>query len=174
MRSVKNSRFFNDLESNNDYLGYKPYIEAFTYIIKSHNNLISPPFVFGIHGKWGMEKSTFMKLINKYLDDKFYTIEINPWEYGEEQNFTTIFLAKLYDKIKMKNLLNGKNSGNNFIKSIFEPLKLSLGPEALKLEYDFGRFSLDEQQKVIDSFVSENFALKESINKLLDENFFKE
>lgn len=167
------SNFFNDLVSEEDYLGYLPYIEAFSYILNNHNTLISPPFVFGIHGKWGTGKSTFMKLINKKLENKFYTIEINPWEYGDDQNFTTIFLAKLYNKVKKKRLLEGKNSGNNFIKAIFDPLKLSLNTQMLKLEYDFSKFSLDEQKKVIESFVSENFALKESINDLLDEKFFE-
>lgn len=167
------SNFFNDLESEEDYLGYLPYIEAFSYIINHHSKLISPPFVFGIHGKWGTGKSTFMKLINKKLEKNFYTIEINPWEYDENQNFTTIFLAKLYDKVKEKIFFRGKNSGNEFIKSIFEPLKLSLGGKLLKLEYDFSKFSVDQQKKVIDSFVSENFALKESINKLLNENLFE-
>lgn len=169
----KQSKFFNDLESSEDCLGYLPYIEAFSYIIKRHDNLISAPFVFGIQGKWGTGKSTFMKLINKNLEKDFYTIEINPWEYGENQNFTTIFLAKLYNRVKNKSLLMGKDSGNKFIKAIFKPLKLSLGTTTSKLEYDFSKFSIDEQQKVIDSFVSENFALKESVNKLLDEKFFE-
>lgn len=142
------SNFFNDLESEEDYLGYLPYIEAFSYILNRHSTLISPPFVFGIHGKWGTGKSTFMKLINKKLESKFYTIEINPWEYGENQNFTTIFLAKLYNKVKKEKFFNGKNSGNQFIKSIFEPLKLSLDTKLLKLEYDFSKFSLDEQKKL--------------------------
>jgi hypothetical protein len=34
----------------------------------------------------------------KRLDetDKFFTLELNPWEYGSKQNFISTFLAKLY------------------------------------------------------------------------------
>lgn len=170
------SNFFNDIESDIDYLGYYPYIESFEYLLKNHSELITPPLVFGIHGKWGTGKSTFMKLIKNKLDKDFYTIEINPWEYGENQNFITIFLAKLYsnEEVKKKIFLEGKDSAANFLKCIFKPLKLSIDVKPLKLEYDFNKFSLDEQQNVIESFISENFALKESITYILNHEFFRE
>lgn len=170
------NNFFNDLVSDYDYLGYSPYIEAFSYVINNHNKLISPPFVFGIHGKWGTGKSTFMNLIEKKLANlnKFYIIDINPWEYGDNQNFITIFLAKLYQQARAKKILQGKDSAKEFIEAIFKPLKLSLDIKPIRLDYDFSKFSIDEQKNVLDSFVSENFALKESINKLLEEKFFNE
>lgn len=166
--------FFNDIESEIDYLGYNPYIEAFNYLLINNSELITPPVVFGIHGKWGTGKSTFMKLIKNKLDKDFYTIAINPWEYGENQNFITIFLAKLYNNKEVKkNIFSKENdSAINFLKCIFKPLKLSVDVKPLKLEYDFNKFSLDEQKNVIDSFISENFALKESISYILNHNFF--
>ncbi|MGN2370179.1 hypothetical protein ACTFJW_08960 [Clostridium cagae] len=59
----------------------------------------------------------------------------------------------------------------DFIKSIFRPLKLFLDIKPIKVEYDFDKFSLDQQEKAINKFISENFALKESINYILNHNF---
>lgn len=170
---LKMVNFFNDIASEEDYLGYYPYIEAFNYILVNNNDLITPPLVFGIHGKWGSGKTTFMKLIKNRIqkERKFYTVEINPWEYGQTQNFITIFLAKLYQEVKGKVKSFGKNSGPDFIKSIFKPLKLSLDIKPIKAEYDFDKFSLDQQQSAINKFISENFALKESISHILDHDF---
>ncbi|CAH0437301.1 KAP family P-loop NTPase fold protein [Clostridium neonatale] len=165
--------FFNDIASDEDYLGYHPYIEAFNYILENCNELITPPFVFGIHGKWGMGKTTFMNLIKSRIDKEksFYTININPWEYGKNQNFITIFLAKLYQEVQLKINIQGKKSGEDFIKSIFKPLKLSLDLKAIKMEYDFDKFSFDQQKAVINKFISDNFALKQSINYILNHEF---
>jgi predicted KAP-like P-loop ATPase len=160
------ANFFNDIASEEDYLGYNPYIEAFNYILSNNNELITPPLVFGIHGKWGSGKTTFMNLIKSRIEKekKFYTVEINPWEYGHTQNFITIFVAKLYQEVKRKIEFWGDNSGTDFIKAIFKPLKLSLDIKPVKVEYDFSKFSFDQQQNTINNFISENFALKESID----------
>lgn len=83
--------FFNDIVSEKDYLGYEPYIEAFNYILHNNTELITPPIVFGIHGKWRVGKSTFMSLIKNRIYNDFYIVEINPWEYGQNQNFITVF-----------------------------------------------------------------------------------
>ncbi|WP_394806550.1 P-loop NTPase fold protein, partial [Clostridium baratii] len=56
-------RIFNDNESEKDYIGYEPYINVFKYIIEDNNNLLTPPIVFGLHGEWGMGKSTFMNIL---------------------------------------------------------------------------------------------------------------
>lgn len=69
--------FINDCVSDKDYLGYSPYIEAFLYLIQKHSELIQLPIVFGIHGKWGTGKSTFMNLIKCRLNDDFFLLDIN-------------------------------------------------------------------------------------------------
>lgn len=167
------TNFFNDIASEEDYLGYHPYIEAFNYILTNNNELITPPLVFGIHGKWGSGKTTFMNLIKSRIEKEknFYTVEINPWEYGQNQNFITVFLAKLYSEIKWKIKIPRSEDAIDFIKSVFKPLKLSLDTKLIKVEYDFEKFSFDQQQNVIDKFISENFALKESISYILNHKF---
>ncbi|MDU6015692.1 MAG: P-loop NTPase fold protein [Clostridium perfringens] len=164
--------FLNDTASEYDYLGYKPYIEAFNYILKENNKLITPPLVFGIHGKWGEGKTTFMNLICKRIEKDFYTININPWEYGDNKKFITIFLAKLYEKVKSEKLKLNKSAKADFIKTIFKPLKISLGFSSIKAEYDFDKFSQKQQEETIDSIINENFALKESINQILGNEIF--
>lgn len=167
------ANFFNDIASDEDYLGYNPYIEAFNYVLTNNNELITPPLVFGIHGKWGSGKTTFMNLIKSRIEKekKFYTVEINPWEYGNSQNFITIFVAKLYQEVKNKVRFLGDKSGMDFIKAIFTPLKLTLDIKPIKAEYDFNKFSLDQQQDTINEYISENFALKESISYILNHSF---
>lgn len=164
--------FLNDTASEYDYLGYKPYIEAFNYILKENNKLITPPLVFGIHGKWGEGKTTFMNLICKRIEKDFYTININPWEYGDNKKFITIFLAKLYEKVKSEKLKLNKSAKADFVKTIFKPLKISLGFSSIKAEYDFDKFSQKQQEETIDSIINENFALKESINQILGNEIF--
>lgn len=166
------SNFFNDSGSEFDSLGYYPYIESFNYILTENNKLITPPLVFGIHGKWGEGKTTFMNLIKERIKENFYTVEINPWEYGNNQNFITVFLSKLYKEVNKEMILRGDASAKQFLKAIFKPLKLSLNVSPIKIDYDFDKFTFDDQKQVIDSLVSENFAMKESISYILNHDFF--
>ena len=166
--------FFNDIASEEDYLGYDPYIESFNYILQNCESLITPPFVFGIHGKWGTGKTTFMNLIQSRIkkNDKFYILDIDPWEYGKNHNFITIFLAKLYNEVGPKIENDDKKVGSNFIKAIFKPLKLSLDVSPIKVEYDFDKFSFEQQKSVIKDFISKNFEVKEAIRYILNHDVF--
>jgi|GEM_PF-3164253 len=176
---MNEENFINDCVSNFDYLGYQPYIESFEYLISNHSKLLSLPIVFGIHGKWGVGKSTFMRLIKNQLDEtgKFFTIEINPWEYGDSQNFVSVFLAKLYNETKEWLCDKEKGIQDPFIKiirSIVKPLKLSGNIGILKGEYDFSKLSFESQESIVDKFVSENFYEKELIHEILDADAFIE
>lgn len=166
--------FFNDIASEEDYLGYDPYIESFNYILQNCESLITPPFVFGIHGKWGTGKTTFMNLIQSRIkkNDKFYILDIDPWEYGKNHNFITIFLAKLYNEVGPKIENDDKKVGSNFIKAIFKPLKLSLDVSPIKVEYDFDKFSFEQQKSVIKDFISKNFEVKEAMRYILNHDVF--
>ncbi len=175
----------NDCISDDDYLGYLPYIEAFEYIICNHDSLMNLPVVFGIHGKWGVGKSTFMNLINKKLTENkakknipnFYTIQINPWEYGNDQNFISIFLAKLYN-VAEKELSSDEIGEDDYItkifKSLLRPLKFSANTGILKAEYDIGKLSFNAKKTIIDDFISENFSMKEIIKNVLDCKVFED
>ncbi len=173
---MNSNNFINDSVSENDYLGYLPYIKSFEYLISNHDNLMNLPIVFGIHGKWGVGKSTFMRLIKNSLDKKkFITIDINPWEFGYDQNFITIFLSKLYNEIKDELSQYEKNEEDFvtlFLKSIVKPLKLSANVGLLNAEYDLSKFNLKSKKTMVDNYISENFAAKEAIKKLLEAKIF--
>ncbi|MGL5151661.1 MAG: P-loop NTPase fold protein, partial [Clostridium sp.] len=62
---------FLDKESRVDTLGYENYARAFSSMIKSEQ-IIPTPSVIGIHGKWGTGKSSFMELIIKNINPKYY------------------------------------------------------------------------------------------------------
>ncbi|UZQ50936.1 KAP family P-loop NTPase fold protein [Clostridium kluyveri] len=176
---MNSSNFINDWVSDLDYLGYQPYIESFQYLISNHSSLLSLPIVFGIHGKWGVGKSTFMRLIKNKLDKtgKFFTMELNPWEYGSNHNFVSIFLAKLYEKAKDELCDEEKGIEDPFVKffkSILKPLKLSTNIGIIKGEYDFSKLSFESQKDVVDKFVSENFSLKRLIHEILNAEVFIE
>ncbi len=181
---MNSNNFINDCVSDNDYLGYLPYIEAFEYLICNHSSLMSLPVVFGIHGKWGVGKSTFMYLIKKKLDDaknkngtnSFFTLELNPWEYGSDQNFISIFLAKLYEVAKVE--LSSQEKGEDdyitrVFKSLLRPLKLSANAGIFKADYDLSKLSFQAKKTIIDDFISENFSMKEIIKSILNSEIFE-
>lgn len=158
-------------------LGYEPYIKSFEYIIRNSNKLMNLPIVFGIHGKWGVGKSTFMDLIKfkLYNCNDYYTLEINPWEYANEYNFISVFLAELFRTIK--NDLDYEQEGKedsvlNFFKTICKPLKLSSNFSGIKAEYDFSKLTFNSQKDLVEKYITENYQLKETIHKILDYEIF--
>lgn len=164
--------FINDCVSEIDYLGYLPYIQAFEYLINNNNKLMTSPIVFGIHGEWGVGKSTFMQLIKNKINaaEKYHIIDINPWEYKEDESFIAIFLAKLYDEIKDE--FPGDTIGK-LLKAIIKPFKISSDFKLAKIEYDFSKLALDEQKSLIDKYISDNFAMKKIIEDFLHEKYFE-
>lgn len=97
-----------------------------------------------------------------------------------KSKFYNSFLVKLYEQVKPKTILNGDNSATDFIKAIFRPLKLSVGVKNpisgsdARVEWDASRYNLDPQQSIIDTYISENFALKKSIEYILNHEYIRE
>lgn len=176
--------FINDCISDVDMLGYEPYIKAFEYLIENQNELMNLPIVFGIHGKWGVGKSTFMKLVQLELgkSNKYYTVKINPWEFAGESNFVSVFIAELYKTIKedLCDEEKGKeDSINKFLKAILKPLKISTTVSTIpkmheiKAEYDFGKLTFDSQKELVDKYITENYEIKDTIDSILDYEIFE-
>lgn len=175
-------KFINDSISDIDMLGYEPYLKAFEYIIKGENELMDLPIVFGIHGKWGIGKSTFMQLIKNRLDkyEKFYTININPWEFATSNyNFISIFLAELFKTIKDDLTWDERGEGDkiiNFFKSMIKPLKLSVdvpyGFNHIKAEYDFDKLNFAMKKNLVERYIDENYEIKNTIHDILNYELF--
>lgn len=175
--------FINDCISDKDMLGYEPYIKAFEYLIENQNSLMNLPIVFGIHGKWGVGKSTFMELIKLRLEKskEYYTININPWEFSNEYNFISIFLAELFRRIKSDLCFDERGIDNgitNFFKSICKPMKISANMQygtgiGIKAEYDFDKLTFKSQKELVDKYITENYEIKDTIHKILNYEIFE-
>lgn len=170
--------FINDCISDKDMLGYEPYIKSFEYLIQKENDLMNLPIVFGIHGKWGVGKSTFMDLIRLKLDNskRYYTMTINPWEYANEYNFISVFVAELF-RITKDDLCDKEkgveDSVLHFFKTICKPLKVSANFTGVKAEYDFGKLTFDSQKELVEKYISENYEIKETIHTILNYEIFE-
>ena len=170
---IKLMNFINDQYSSIDYLGYEAYVNAFKYIIDNGDKLMNLPVVFGIHGRWGEGKSTFIELMQQRIENrnKYIIVNINPWEYNNsKEDFVKMFLISLFDSVKC--YLDDEEAGREdcikgFLKAVLAPLKLSAEFRGIKAEYDVSKFTIESQKELIDEYVTSNFKMRKSIEKLL-------
>lgn len=167
-------RIFNDNESNIDYLGYENYINVFKYIVDSKENLIKPPIVFGIHGEWGIGKSTFINLLSNELMVNYNNIiiKLNPWENRNSDNIEKIFFIELYKKLKEKSLIE---KSKDFIDKLFElvyPLKFDFNIGLAKCGYDVSKIKDIEKKRMLENYIDTEYSFKDKIKKLLRNDIF--
>lgn len=167
---IKIKGLFNDNESEVDYLGYANYISVFDYIINEETGLIEPPIVFGLHGDWGIGKSTFMNLLKKQLDinNNNITIRMNPWEYKENDDIISLFFINLYKELKGKKLLGKLEEAFDRLFELIYPLKLKVGKNLFSAEYDISKIKDIEKANLLEKYVNENHLRKENIKQLLE------
>jgi len=94
------SGLLNDLATENDYLGFAPYVEAVANFLL--DEFTSPPLTLSIDGEWGSGKSSFLKQLSNKLSKKFYpyySIEFNPWRYSENEALWAAFAIELERKL---------------------------------------------------------------------------
>lgn len=82
-------------------------------IKKNHSKDEKASFIFGISGRWGEGKTTFLDNLEKKLKD-FTIIRLNPWKFtGDRISFLRNFLSQLNPKensiSKFRNWLNNKS-----------------------------------------------------------------
>ncbi|MBU7046391.1 MAG: pentapeptide repeat-containing protein [Theionarchaea archaeon] len=89
---------FDDINEK-DYLGYDDFVDSFLDIIL--NSKEATPFTIGIHGDWGVGKTTIMKRIQKKLKEKeCLTIWFNPWKYGEKEEVWKGLIKTIFDEFE--------------------------------------------------------------------------
>lgn len=164
---------FNDNESDIDYIGYKNYINVFKYIIDNEQDLIEPPIVFGLHGDWGIGKSTFMNLLGKDLEKNKdnIVIRINPWEYREFQDIVSLFFIELYKELRKKSIIEKFKDGCDKLFELIYPLTVKFNSGVADFEYEISKIKDIEKANIIDKYINENHLRKENIDKLFNKTF---
>ena len=91
-----------------DRLGFAPFAQRIANVIK--NMEVKESVVFGVYGKWGSGKTTFLNFLTYYLkDDESITIvKFNPWWFSGKEDLIWQFFQNIkltFDKlIKLKNI----------------------------------------------------------------------
>ncbi len=91
--------FFNDQETEQDLLGFEPYVEALTDFLV--DPLTKPPLTISIEGEWGVGKSSFLRQLKKSLENRkaHCKIEFNPWRYSQDEALWAAFAVEFEKQI---------------------------------------------------------------------------
>ncbi|HRZ34022.1 MAG TPA: P-loop NTPase fold protein [Candidatus Moranbacteria bacterium] len=80
------------------------FIQQVSDTIKSNHSKHSDSFIFGISGKWGEGKTTFLRSLEYSLNKEGFTVvDFNPWKFASDKvSFLRSFLALIKSKINKK------------------------------------------------------------------------
>ncbi len=95
----------NDIETGEDSLGFKPYVEAIAEFLTAEGTL--PPITLSIEGQWGCGKSSFMRQLQKEIskknkageEPKYFTVWFNSWKYDKEDELWASFALNFMDEL---------------------------------------------------------------------------
>ena len=99
--STKSSPLLNDQPSPIDLLGFESYATALEDVIQ--NPQASTPFIVGIFGRWGIGKTTLMRLLESRLQKRgATTVWFSAWAYGQEKEIAAAFLQCLVSQLSAR------------------------------------------------------------------------
>lgn len=100
-----------DTSSNEDYLGFEPYVMAVKeFITSSHTE---PPLTISIEGDWGSGKTTFMNILRDSLEDSEHnTVRFNPWRHEDKEAVWAAFASELIRELKRDTSICKKSKAN--------------------------------------------------------------
>ena len=96
--------FKHDRYCQEDRLGFDQYIDVLADMIRAEN--FQTPFCFGLYGKRGSGKTSFMHLLEKKLQQNGgkppypITVWFNPWRYEKEEHLIIPFLKTIEQALK--------------------------------------------------------------------------
>ncbi len=78
-----------------DKLGFAPFAQHIATIIK--NLQVKESVVFGLYGKWGTGKTTFLNFLTYYLndDESIVIVKFNPWWFSGKEDLIGQFLQNI-------------------------------------------------------------------------------
>lgn len=165
-----------------DAYNFHPYALKIQEAIKS-SCITDEQIVFGIYGKWGEGKSSFLNLIFSGLDvgqnnayKKIIRYKFNPWRYNSENKLLFEFFNGL---IKVLNHDYGATNKDSLISKIKEYSKYILSGTTIETEkgWNFGfKFTVKVKQSfkdTFDYFNKKNQKSVESLKESIDEELKK-
>lgn len=99
----------NDQDTEDDYLGFEPYVEAITDFLT--DPLTTPPITISLEGQWGSGKSSFMRQIRKKLCDRNFShcrVDFNPWRYSQNEALWAAFAVEFEKQLRINASLSDK------------------------------------------------------------------
>ena len=97
----------NDKETQEDRLGFAPYVDALTAFLVSPAT--KPPLTISIEGKWGSGKSSFMRQLHKKITDAETSLPIdrrsvivwfNPWRHDKQEALWAAFALEFLRQVR--------------------------------------------------------------------------
>lgn len=102
-----------------DKFGHKEIADNIINLIK--NNKYQAPYNIALIGKWGLGKSSILKMVENDLNsdkDKYDVILINAWKY-ERESLKKVFLKNIYENVS-KTKIDFLQQLENRLRKIFE------------------------------------------------------
>lgn len=135
---------WNDIATEEDSLGFKPYVEAIAEFLTA--KCTQPPITLSIEGQWGCGKSSFMKQLQKEINEKnkaeeepkYFTVWFNSWKYDKEDELWASFALNFMDKLSQQ--LSWKRRQRSRFELLFLRSKLKLKNKFLVYAHFFGSF----------------------------------
>lgn len=98
-RSDQVSRWgLNDQVTERDTLGFSDYVAPLKSFL-THDRT-TPPLTVSIEGEWGSGKSSFMRQLQKNLDDDGHlTVWFNPWRHEQDETLWASFMIEFFNQM---------------------------------------------------------------------------
>lgn len=88
----------NDQVTEQDTLGYREYVATLQSFL-AHDRT-TPPLTVSIEGEWGSGKSSFMRQLQKNLDeDGHITVWFNPWRHERNETLWASFMIEFFHQV---------------------------------------------------------------------------
>ena len=164
---------WSDKETNEDCLGFSAYTETLGKLALEPD---IAPLTIGIFGNWGSGKTSLMRMIKSYLDEKHrenaQTIWFNAWQYEGKDEIQSALIHAILIKLERAQTLTDEIRGLfTKLKENANVIKLSkfIAKSAITLTPDFSGlldcFS-DESNKLADSMEGFHKTFQELLTKL--------
>lgn len=87
-----------DKWTTRDYLQFGPIVSTLEEIIRDEET--ETPLTIGVHGQWGIGKTSLMRMLEERLRDDYPTIWFNPWRYGKNEVLWRALLLTILSKLE--------------------------------------------------------------------------